>query len=66
VIDAAPIALIEQAGFLVALHPSLPIRSIEDLIAYAKTIRQNSMRVAAPVALRTSPPSCSTRRPAPR
>ena len=36
VIDAAPIALIEQAGFLVALHPSLPIGKIEDLIAYAK------------------------------
>jgi tripartite-type tricarboxylate transporter receptor subunit TctC len=36
VIDAAPIALIEEAGFLVALHPSLPMRTIEDLIAYAK------------------------------
>jgi tripartite-type tricarboxylate transporter receptor subunit TctC len=34
--DVAPIALIEEAGFLVALHPSLPIRNIEDLIAYAK------------------------------
>jgi tripartite-type tricarboxylate transporter receptor subunit TctC len=36
VIDAAPIALIEEAGFLVALHPSLPMRNIEDLIAYTK------------------------------
>jgi tripartite-type tricarboxylate transporter receptor subunit TctC len=36
VIDAASIALIEQSGFLVALHPSLPIRNIADLIAYAK------------------------------
>jgi tripartite-type tricarboxylate transporter receptor subunit TctC len=36
VTDVAPIALIEQAGFLVALHPSLPVRNIEDLIAYAR------------------------------
>jgi len=36
VIDVAPIALIEEAGFLVALHPSLAVRNIEDLIAYAK------------------------------
>jgi tripartite-type tricarboxylate transporter receptor subunit TctC len=35
-IDVAPIALIEEAGFLVALHPAVPIRTIGDLIGYAK------------------------------
>jgi tripartite-type tricarboxylate transporter receptor subunit TctC len=36
VIDVAPIALIEEAGFLVALHPSLPVSNIEYLITYAR------------------------------
>jgi tripartite-type tricarboxylate transporter receptor subunit TctC len=34
--DVAPIALIDEAGFVVTVHPSLPIKSIRELIAYAK------------------------------
>ena len=34
--DVAPIALIGEAGNLVALHPSVPIKSIKELIAYDK------------------------------
>jgi len=34
--DITPIALIGEAGNLVALHPSVPIRSIKELIAYDK------------------------------
>jgi tripartite-type tricarboxylate transporter receptor subunit TctC len=34
--DVAPIALISETGFLVALHPSVPVKSIPDLIAYNK------------------------------
>jgi tripartite-type tricarboxylate transporter receptor subunit TctC len=34
--DVAPTALIGEAGNLVMLHPSVPIKSIEELIAYDK------------------------------
>src|SRR6185369_3182125 len=34
--DVAPIALIGANGLVVALHPSVPITSIKELIAYAK------------------------------
>jgi len=34
--DVAPIALIGETGFVVTLHPSVPIRSIKELIAYDK------------------------------
>lgn len=34
--DVVPIALIGEAPFLITLHPSLPIKSIKELIAYDK------------------------------
>lgn len=35
--DVTPISLIGETGFLVALHSSVPIKSIKELIAYDKT-----------------------------
>ena len=34
--DVAPIALIGETGFLVTLHPSVPVKSIKELIAHDK------------------------------
>jgi len=34
--DVAPIALIGETGFVVTLHPSVPVTSIKELIAYDK------------------------------
>ena len=34
--DVAPIALISETGWVVTLHPSLPVASIKELIAYDK------------------------------
>jgi tripartite-type tricarboxylate transporter receptor subunit TctC len=34
--DVAPIALIGESGFIVTLHPSIPVKSIKELIAYDK------------------------------
>ena len=34
--DVAPIALISEAGLMVAVHPSVPVASIKELIAYDK------------------------------
>ena len=34
--DISPIALIGESGFMVALHPSVPAKSIKELIALAK------------------------------
>jgi len=34
--DVAPIALVGETGFVVTLHPSVPLKSIKELIAYDK------------------------------
>src|SRR5712691_7656944 len=34
--DVEPIALIGETGFVVTLHPSVPVKSIKELIAYDK------------------------------
>src|SRR6185503_1036512 len=34
--DVAPIALIGETGFVVTLHPSVPVTSVKELIAYDK------------------------------
>lgn len=34
--DMVPIALIDETGFIVTLHPSVPVKSIKELIAYDK------------------------------
>jgi tripartite-type tricarboxylate transporter receptor subunit TctC len=34
--DVAPIVLIGETGFIVAVHPSVPVKSIKELIAYDK------------------------------
>jgi tripartite-type tricarboxylate transporter receptor subunit TctC len=34
--DMVPIALIGETGFIVTLHPSVPVKSIKELIAYDK------------------------------
>jgi len=34
--DVAPIGLVGETGFVVALHPSIPVKSIKELIAYDK------------------------------
>jgi tripartite-type tricarboxylate transporter receptor subunit TctC len=34
--DVTPIALVGVSGFVVALHPSLPVTSVQELIAYDK------------------------------
>ncbi len=35
--DTVPIALIGETGFMVTLHPSVPVKTIKELIAYDKT-----------------------------
>jgi tripartite-type tricarboxylate transporter receptor subunit TctC len=34
--DIAPISLLGETGFLVSLHPSLPVKNVKELIAYDK------------------------------
>ena len=34
--DFAPISLVATGGFLLAVHPSLPVRSVKELIALAR------------------------------
>jgi tripartite-type tricarboxylate transporter receptor subunit TctC len=34
--DLAPVSLIAEAPFLLAVHPSMPARSVKDLVAFAK------------------------------
>src|SRR6185503_6683144 len=34
--DVSPIAMIGESGFVVTLHPSVPVKSIKELIAYDK------------------------------
>lgn len=34
--DVSPIALIGETGFMVSVHPSVPVKNIKELIAYAK------------------------------
>jgi len=34
--DVAPIGLVGETGFIVALHPSIPVKNIKELIAYDK------------------------------
>jgi tripartite-type tricarboxylate transporter receptor subunit TctC len=34
--DVAPIGLIAEAGLIMAVHPSVPVKSIKELIAYDK------------------------------
>ena len=40
--DLAPISLVAQAPFLLLTHPSLPVRTVKDLVALAKA-RPNSL-----------------------
>jgi len=35
--DLAPVSLLAEAPFLLVVHPSLPVRSVKDLIALART-----------------------------
>ena len=35
--DFAPIAIVAKAGQVLAVHPSVPVRSVKDLVALAKT-----------------------------
>jgi tripartite-type tricarboxylate transporter receptor subunit TctC len=35
--DFVPIALTSKLGFVLSVHPSLPVRSVDELIRYAKT-----------------------------
>src|SRR5678816_2198658 len=35
--DVTPVALIGETGFIVTLHPSVPVKSVKELIAYDKT-----------------------------
>ena len=44
--DVTPIALIGQTGFLVSLHPSVPAKTIKELIALAKA-KPNSLNFAS-------------------
>jgi len=44
--DITPIALIGESGFMVALHPSVPAKSIKELIALAKA-KPNSLNYAS-------------------
>lgn len=34
--DLAPVSLIAEAPFLLLVHPSMPVRSVKDLVAFAK------------------------------
>ncbi len=44
--DITPIALIGESGFMVALHPGVPAKSIKELIALAKA-KPNSLNYAS-------------------
>ncbi|MBI1989147.1 MAG: tripartite tricarboxylate transporter substrate binding protein [Betaproteobacteria bacterium] len=44
--DISPIALIGESGFMVALHPSVPAKTIKELIALAKA-RPDSLNFAS-------------------
>ncbi len=44
--DISPISLIGETGFLVSLHPSVPAKSIKELIALAKA-KPNSLNYAS-------------------
>jgi tripartite-type tricarboxylate transporter receptor subunit TctC len=44
--DITPIALIGESGFMVSLHPSVPAKSIKELIALAKA-KPNSLNYAS-------------------
>ena len=44
--DITPIALIGETGFMVALHPSVPAKSIKELIALSKA-KPNSLNFAS-------------------
>jgi tripartite-type tricarboxylate transporter receptor subunit TctC len=44
--DITPIALIGETGFMVALHPSVPAKSIKELIALSKA-KPNSLNYAS-------------------
>ena len=35
--DYAPVSLVAEAPFMLLVHPSLPVRSVKELIAFAKT-----------------------------
>ncbi|HSQ04670.1 MAG TPA: tripartite tricarboxylate transporter substrate binding protein, partial [Burkholderiales bacterium] len=35
--DITPIALVGESGFLLSVHPSVPVKSVKELIAYDKT-----------------------------
>jgi tripartite-type tricarboxylate transporter receptor subunit TctC len=44
--DFAPVTLIAEAPFLLVVHPSLPVRSVKDLVALART-RPGSLNFAS-------------------
>jgi tripartite-type tricarboxylate transporter receptor subunit TctC len=44
--DITPIAVIGESGFILALHPSVPINSVKELIAYEKA-KPNSLNYAS-------------------
>jgi tripartite-type tricarboxylate transporter receptor subunit TctC len=44
--DISPISLIGETGFLVSLHPSVPVKSIKELIALAKA-KPNGLNYAS-------------------
>lgn len=46
VTDITPIALIGETGLLISLHPSVPVRSVSELIALAKA-RPNELNYAS-------------------
>jgi tripartite-type tricarboxylate transporter receptor subunit TctC len=65
--DVTPVALIGEVGNLVVVHPSVPVKSIAELIAQdrANPGARSTTAPAAPAATRTLQPSSSTRWRAP-
>ena len=64
--DFTPIMRTVDVNYVLVVHPSVPVKSVAELIAYAKANpRKLSTAPRAAAACRTSAPSFSRRRPAP-
>jgi tripartite-type tricarboxylate transporter receptor subunit TctC len=59
--DFAPISLVAESPFVLLVHPSLPVRSVKDLIALPERDPDSSpMPRPGPAVPRISDSSCST------
>ena len=63
--DFSPIVMVSYSPHILAVHPSVPVSNVKELIAYAKARPGSSISPSpAPAARRTSPASSSSNAPA--